>query len=177
MDEIWMPVPGYGGYYEASSLGNIRAKEREVTKRTRHGGVMVQRYAARLLNPTVEKGYLRVHLGFEGRKVKAWVHGLVLRAFSGEPADGQITRHLNGNRQDNRPGNLQWGSHLENMADRKSHGNYLDGANHCMAKLTADQVATIRKSDMTGAALGKIFGVSESQISRIRRGESWRQPA
>lgn len=174
-EETWKDVPGYGGFYEASSLGRIRAKERLVEKATRHGGMMIQRYQARILNPSVEKGYLRVHLGFDGKKIKAWVHSLVLRAFVGEPAEDQITRHLNGVRTDNRPENLAWGTHLENMADRKAHGKYAEADRHVMAKLTREDVRLIRESKQSGADLARLLCVSQSQISSIRKGKSWRQ--
>lgn len=165
---------GFGGMYEASSLGRVRSKARSVTKRTRHGGEMVQAYAARVLQPSVEKGYLRVHLGVNGAKRKAWVHTMVLHAFDRCPNDGEVCRHLNGIRHDNRPENLAWGSHLENMADRKAHGAYALGEDHVMAKLTAAQVEVIRTSEMTGRAASQMFGISESQVSRIRRGTNWR---
>jgi hypothetical protein len=175
--EVWAAVPGYGNYYEASTHGRVRAKARAVEKRTRHGGAMVQFYSERLLNPTMEKGYLRVHLGFDGRKVKAWVHSMVLRAFEGEPSEGQICRHLDGVRTNNAPSNLAWGSHSENMADRKLHGNYLACGEHVMAKLTPDQVEFIRASSMTGAEISRIFGIGQSQVSRIRKGQSWKAAA
>lgn len=174
-DETWKPVPGYGGYYEASSLGRIRAMARTVTKRTRHGGVMTQQYAARVLRPSIHKGYERVHLGFDGRKVNVGVHDLVLLAFAAEPVPGQICRHLNGNRRDNRPGNLAWGTHLENMADRKAHGNYAVGEDHHGTTLSNAQVLDIYASDDFGVALAARYGVSERVISSIRRGTTWQE--
>lgn len=173
--EEWRAVPGFGDHYEASSFGRVRAKAREVAKNTRYGGVMIQRYESRLLNPSTEKGYLRVHLGFDGKKTKAWVHTLVLLAFSRQPAEGEVCRHLNGVRDDNRPENLSWGSHLENMADRQAHGNYLTGERHAMAKLTREAVDLIRSSPLSGADLSRQLGIGQSQISRIRRGENWRE--
>ena len=40
-------------------------------------------------------------------------------------------------------------------------------------KLTPEQVAEIRSSNETGVELAKQYGVSHTNISRIRRGESW----
>lgn len=47
------------------------------------------------------------------------VHKLVALAFSdivqGEPGEGKEIDHINGNKEDNRPENLRWVSHYENM--------------------------------------------------------------
>lgn len=173
--EEWKDIPGYGDLYEASSLGRIRSKARDVAKRTRYGGMMIQHYDSRVLEPSTQKGYVRLHIGFGGRKVSVWAHTLVLKAFKGEPLEGQICRHLNGIPDDNRPENLCWGTHLENMSDRSRHGHYASGASHVMAKLDAEQVAFIRGSRLTGVEISAMFGIGQSQISRIRRGESWKE--
>lgn len=51
MAEIWKSVPGYGGHYEASSLGRVRSIDRIVVKRHRSGKLIQQKYAGRLLKP------------------------------------------------------------------------------------------------------------------------------
>ena len=51
MGETWKPVPGYGGHYEASSIGRIRSVDRVVVKRHQSGKLIQQKYAGRLLNP------------------------------------------------------------------------------------------------------------------------------
>lgn len=173
--EMWKSVPGLGGHYEVSNLGGVRSKDRVVTKRTRYGGVMTQKYTGRALKPTIEKGYQRVHLSVDGKKIKMQIHTLVLLAFHGLPLQGQIGRHLNGDSLDNRPENLAWGSHLENMADRKAHGRYLIGEEHRMAKISDKAANEIKKSTESGRHLSKRYGIGESQISRIRRGESRNQ--
>lgn len=174
--EIWKPVPGFGGHYEASSLGRIRTKERVIAKKDRHtGALMTQVYKGRILNcgKTDEVGHRYAHLGIGGKKITIAVHRLVLLAFVGDPADGQECCHNNGIAWDNRPENLRWGSHLENMADRKAHGHYLVGAEHVMAKLSESQVAQIRGSTLSNKELGELHGVGASHIWGIRARKSW----
>lgn len=71
-------------------------------------------------------GYLRVRLiegGFGGKRHSLPVHQLICEAFHGpKPTPQHETRHLNGNRMDNRAENLRWGTRAENAADRKAHG-------------------------------------------------------
>ena len=49
------------------------------------------------------------------------VHRLVLEAFIG-PANGAVTRHLNGIKTDNRLVNLKYGTISENALDAVAHG-------------------------------------------------------
>jgi HNH endonuclease len=42
------------------------------------------------------------------------------------------------------------------------------------AKLTEEQVAEIRGSDLKQVELARRYGVSQSQVSRIKKGRSWR---
>jgi hypothetical protein len=112
MGELWRPVPAcrwYGipaGLFEASSEGRVRTLPRTLTDGRRIGGVG-------LLPAPDRDGYLWVKGG--GRRVAVAV--LVCLAFHGPPE----VRHLNGNNQDNSPGNIQWGSHWMNMQDWKKH--------------------------------------------------------
>ncbi len=78
---------------------------------------------ARWLQPELNsKGYLRVGLWSGGRATKIMVHVLVASAFHGPRPDGQVTRHLNGDHLDNRPGNLAYGTQSENNLDAVGHG-------------------------------------------------------
>lgn len=172
--EEWRAVTGYEGLYEASSLGRVKSLQREITKRTRYGGFMRQVYSEHILQPLPDrKGYLITKIGVLGSKRKIGIHELVLRAFSGAPKPNQITRHLNGNPLDNRPENLAWGTHSENMADRKSHGLYRVCGDHAMAKLTQKDVDLIREGGRKLKELSEITGVGISQVSRIRRNQNW----
>jgi len=137
--------------------------------------MMTQRYGRRILSATTIKGYKIAHIGINGQKLRVGIHRLVLMAFCGEAGPGQITRHLNGDPADNRPENLAWGDHQENMLDRKRHGRYAVGEHHCMAKITKEQALHIKSSTASGADLARAHGIGQSQVSRIRRGTSWQE--
>lgn len=176
MAEIWKPVPGYGGHYEASSLGRIRSMERIVTKRHRSGKLIQQRYAGRLLSPcaTDDLGHMVVHLGIDGRRMNVAVHRLVLLAFAGEPLPGQEACHKNGVASDNRASNLRWDTHAANNGDRLLHGTYDQGEDHAMAALTEADVKAMRESGLSAGAAARRFGISKSQAWRILTGRAWK---
>jgi hypothetical protein len=89
----WFGIPA--GVFEGSSEGHAR-----VLGEVREG--------------TPDKdGYLRVK--FRGRWFGVAV--IVCLAFHGPPE----VRHLDGNRQNNKPGNLAWGSRRENERDKREN--------------------------------------------------------
>lgn len=83
-------------------------------------------------------------------------------------------RHLNGNPQDCRLCNLQYGTRLENAADRIAHGRQFRGEGSPMAKLTEAQVLAIRSANQPQAIIAKAYGVSQKLISLVRRRVIWR---
>lgn len=176
MTEICKPVRGFGGHYEASTLGRVRCVERTVVRLHPSKRVVAPfTYAQRLLKQSkLMTGYMRVHIGVDCKRISIGVHRLVLLAFAGECPDGMVACHNNGASDDNRPENLRWDTQYENNQDRKRHGTYATGEAHPMAKLTADVVARIRTSELGPTLAAKRFGVSKSTVSRILRGESWK---
>ncbi|WP_180768758.1 HNH endonuclease signature motif containing protein, partial [Vibrio parahaemolyticus] len=67
-----------------------------------------------------QTGYLGTALGKKGGYKR--VHELVALTFIGERPKGQVTRHLDGDKLNNRPGNLMYGTEKENQSDRLMHG-------------------------------------------------------
>lgn len=133
---------------------------------------MRQRYPMRVLNCQSSSGYAVVHISVNGRKMNVLVHHMVLLAFKGPRPEGLIGLHNDGNSMNNAPSNLRWGTHDDNMQDRKRHGNYADGEDHPMAKLTNEQVADIRARRLSCREVVSEFGIGRSQAYRILRGES-----
>jgi Trp operon repressor len=101
----------------------------------------------------------------------------VLRAFRGEPREGEETRHLNGDPSDNRLDNLAWGTKKENSADQIRHGTTNRGERHVASKLTHADVVKIReryaKGDISQRQLAEEYGVQQTVVGGIVRGEDW----
>jgi hypothetical protein len=152
--ERWASVPGFDGY-EASDRGRVRGK------------------TGRVMQPAdTGNGYLYVHTRVDGCGRNLKVHRAVLLAFRGPPPPGCETRHLNGNRGDNRLENLQWGTRQENGADMRRHGRMKGDRNH-QAKLTEEQVREILALDLPPSMLAARFGVSKQAIYYAQTGRRW----
>jgi hypothetical protein len=106
-DEIWLPVVGYEGLYEVSSLGRVWSNYRggRYLKPGRHVG-----------------GYPQVNLAKDGVHRMWLVHQLVALAFHGSRPDGEEVRHRDGIAAHVPASNLEWGTHAENIEDRRRHG-------------------------------------------------------
>lgn len=174
-NEEWKSIPGFGGHYEASSDGRIRAKDRIVRRKHSTGGMVDFHYRGRLLKltPDGECGHLYVSIGVDGVNYKVAAHRLVLLAFVGPAPDGMEACHNNGVGSDNRASNLRWDTHYENNRDRVRHGTYARGEQHPMAKLTREQVEAMRASGVHYEDAVALYGISRSQAYRILRGQAW----
>ena len=119
--EHWAPIPGYEGFYEVSTCGNVRSCWRKV-KYGKHGQTV---YKGREIKQTLTKnGYLSVKLSNSRGPKTAYVHHLVLRAFVGErptTKERSEIRHLDGFKINNSLENLRYGTAKENRQDYLRH--------------------------------------------------------
>jgi hypothetical protein len=154
----WKDVNGYKGLYKISN----------------HGDVFSCRYG-KLMSPGRVRQYNRLALCKNGIRKNYLVHRLVLLNFIGMPPKNKPeAMHLDGNPQNNYIGNLQWGSHIENM--KMDHGNNhsFEGEKNENSKLTIAQVKHIRAVYNHRATcqwgrekLAKLYNISTQQVSRI----------
>lgn len=74
------------------------------------------------------------------------------------------------------PSHLYAGSKADNERDKFKRGKTHRGGKNPASKLSADQVANIRRlfeQGMTNVSIGKMMGVHHSTISKIRTGNAW----
>lgn len=168
-NEVWRPVPGLEERYEASSRGRLRWVGPSV------GTTYRGRIVAGSLN---QDGYrhLRPYPRPDRRFVR--VHQLVALTFLGPCPEGLEVNHIDGNRENNAPWNLEYVTHEENIRHAASLGNMRsDGERNPRAKLTENDVRTIRRAAAEGVsqyALAAQYGVGQTAISRIVLRQSWR---
>lgn len=167
---IWKPIYGYEGIYEVDNFGNIRTLNRKD-----------KRFLSQQSSQIYGHKYVMITNKSKVRK-KKYVHTAVLEAFVSPRPSGNEGRHIDGNPANNNLFNLRWGTHAENMQDSIKHGTFnfvgIPGEGHVNAKLTNDQVAEIKRKHilnkkLTNKAIGKMYGVDHTTISKIRTGKNW----
>lgn len=158
----WVDIKGYDGLYQVSDTGLVRSWSRLKNGKT--------------LKPVIRKGYKTVNLS-DGKKITTRnVHRLVVDAFLGGIPKGKCTRHLNGNRFENRVENLAVGTFKENGEDKINHGTSCLGRRNGNNKLTEKQVIKIKSMLSSGKStvqISKLFGVTETAIYEIKQGKNW----
>ena len=160
--EQWRAVVGYEGFYEVSNLGRVRS--------IRSGTALILRAAT--------NGYVAACINVHGHKEKLLVHRLVLSAFVRPPKPGEVCNHLDFDKTNNRPDNLEWTTPRGNSAHAKAAGrmNTPLGERHGMAQLTDDDVRCIRRLCASGSSrysVARLFSISEGHVGLIVVRKRW----
>jgi hypothetical protein len=171
--EEWRPIDGWP--YEVSGLGRVR--------RASH-----VKQPARIMTPDKSsRGYFYVKLTDRDRsRTKFSIHGLVALAFIGPRPQGCEINHRDGDKANNRPSNLEYLTHAENMRHGRAMGlfpntpgwknTWCAGERHYGAKLTERSVREIRRMSKDGVTyreLARRFGVASSAICDAVRKHTW----
>lgn len=123
-------------------------------------------------------GYGRIKVA----RASYWLaHRLAWREFRGElPADADVLHACDVPSCVN-PAHLSLGTHADNMADMVAKGRSRNrpvcGEAHPRAKLTADDVRTIRSDYAAGIAAREIaarYGIVPAHVSYLARRQCWR---
>ena len=170
--EQWRDIPGYEGSYQVSDQGRVRSLTRSWTQLSPSGTPHTHTMNGRVLRPgPMASGHLSVVLGRCGGSHQ--IHALVLKAFVGPPPAGMEVRHLDGNEQNNRLSNLEYGTRSRNVLDTKWHKGR-------RGDLQAADIRAIKQRLELGGPHGyqskiaKEFGVKNSTISAIKSGRTHR---
>ena len=103
-NEIWKDIPGYDGYYQVSSYGNVRSSERPYTICSK----TIISTKSKILKQGIVKGYYDVGLNVDGVAKKIFVHGLVALAFIPDINNLPCIDHKDENPLTNRMENPEW---------------------------------------------------------------------
>ena len=157
--EIWKAIAEFPGY-EVSDRGRVRSFR-----------------VPRILRVEQKaRGHPSVWLMRGGRPQRQALHRLVLRAFAGEPPAGCEGCHNDGDVTNNQLKNLRWDTHENNMRDKRRHGTQPCGASHPNAKVSvadAQKMKALLAEGKSGAEIARLFGVSGTTVSEVKRGRHW----
>lgn len=153
--------------YEVSSLGRIRRFDSKS-------------HQFKVLKPAHVKGYPIYSFWGEDRRRTMLIHRLVADNFTERDHKSQrYVIHMDFNKGNNRADNLKWVTRDTMVQHMKINPNWDPSRPRNMnnAKLTETEVIRLKKKLKRGkTALYKIareFGITHTQLNRIRRGENW----
>lgn len=129
------------------------------------------------LRPRIHKRTGRVYANFTylGIKKSLLINRIVAIRFHPNPLNLPQVNHIDGNKENNHPRNLEWASASDN--ERHAHRTGLKtgrGSANSNAKLTAAQVQEIRSSSLSDAEIAAKFGVSRSTVVNVRKRRTWK---
>ena len=165
-------LPKKASYYRAGSDGQVYTRLTTSGKTTDTWRPLVGGYTS---------GYRRYSLCVDTVRYYLTAHRCVCSAFHGLPECKTLqVRHLDGDRKNNLPSNLAWGTQQQNWIDRVAHGRGMDGEKHHMAKFTDEEMRHIHyavtRNLVSQWHASKILGVSQSAIgTMVKRVDKWQR--
>tara|TARA_R110001632_G_scaffold22576_1_gene64765 strand:- start:494 stop:1120 length:627 start_codon:yes stop_codon:yes gene_type:complete len=114
-DELWLPVPEFEGFYEASNFGRVRSLDRVVqTSRKLDGSYGSRTYGGReLLGTATGWSGDRVNLHKEGRSQTFAIARIVAITFLGPCPPNHHVRHRDGDRLNDHVSNVYFRRNYE----------------------------------------------------------------
>ena len=115
--EVWKPIPGFIGLYEASSLGRVKSLGKYIGGKHNADGTQKRAWRKeRIMRVHSDKdGYQNLTLTRDGRCYYSRTHRLVAMAFIPNPDNKPIVHHKDEDVTNNKPNNLEWVTGKENL--------------------------------------------------------------
>ena len=112
MEEIWVDIHGFEGFYQVSNLGRIRSVDRVIQykdgRKRYYKGQIIK------CESITSSGYYEAKLKISGRLYTPYVHRLVAEHFCPNPYNKPTVNHNDENKLNNRADNLTWMTQGEN---------------------------------------------------------------
>ena len=165
--------------YHVSNYGRLRSFQSGTTASQPHqtGGT-----DGTLIKGSVIQGYRSLNIRSGGKTLNRYVHKLVAEYFVGrEKPDQTFVIHVDHDKQNNVCSNLRWATKDEMIEHNRNNPNLKNRpATHRTRnyKLTESKVIIIKKllrNDKNRLKMiAKQFGITHTQLNRIRSGENWK---
>lgn len=120
---------------------------------------------------TVARGYGNIRI--DGTMQRT--HRVAYKIYIGDIPDGMSVLHRCDNPPCINPNHLFVGTTQDNSDDMlsKGRGVFMRGEQHGCAKLTRKTVRQIKRGTMGQRKIAAKYGISQTHVGRILRGESW----
>lgn len=162
--EIWKDIKDYEGLYQVSNLGRVKSFHKK--------GIRI------LADVESNCGYLSIKLCKNGHIIRKSIHRLVLENFIQIDNNKRVCNHIDGNKKNNKLGNLQWTTQSQNIR----HSIYVLGNNTAKigsknpsSKLLENDVLNIRRNkNDTIKIICEKYKISQRCYYKIINRETWK---
>jgi hypothetical protein len=176
--EEWKDIEGYEGFYEISSIGNVRSLDRWVEHRL-HGQIFI--HGRQLKLATNDKDYVIVVLSRDCHKKTFYVHRLVALHYIPNPDNLPEVNHKKGDKKLNGKDDLEWTTASGNSQHAYDTGlskiQNKEGENNSRAILKESDIITIRNMAANGAthrAIMDLFNLKRDHVWGIINRRVWK---
>ena len=174
-NEKWMPIPfdvESPPRYDISNYGRIRSFQ----------SAKGETNEAKLIKGSVIQGYKSLNIRAGGKTLNRYVHKLVAEHFVTRTRPEQtFVLHLDHDKLNNYVLNLRWATKDEMVEHNRQNPNVLNRVQPKRTrnyKLTESKVMIIKKllrnDNNRLKMIAKQFGITHTQLNRIRSGENWK---
>lgn len=182
-NEKWVPIVFEGvenpPHYEVSNYGRLRSFQSASATRA---GIQANQPTGKFIKGSVIQGYRSLNIRSAGKTLNRYVHKLVAEHFvKQEKPDQVFVIHLDHDKLNNYHLNLRWVTkdemieHNRNNPSLKNRQLPRQTRNY---KLTESKVRIIKKLLLNDKnrlkMIAKQFGITHTQLNRIRSGENWK---
>jgi hypothetical protein len=135
-----------------------------------------------VIKGSVIQGYRSLNIRTKGKTINRYVHKLVAEYFlsAGQPNQTYVL-HLDHDKLNNRVQNLRWATQQEMIEHNRTNPNVLNRVQPKRTsnyKLTESKVKMIKKLLRNNKnrlkMIARQFGITHTQLNRIRSGENWK---
>jgi hypothetical protein len=170
-----VPIPGFVGYH-INRVGLVWSAHRKGRVPSGARSPWLDRLEWTLRQPWRDpEGYLHHTLVRDqaGTRQRIALHILVATTFLGPRPEGLVIAHLDGDKANNRVGNLAYVTQRENVEHKRDHGTMPCGDRSHLSRLTDHQCS--RMLDCLGAGFSRrevagAFGVTVSHVAALKTG-------
>lgn len=170
-DEVWKELDlgdfDNGVKYEISNYGRVKS-------------FAYDKANGRLLKGGIVQGYPMVAFTkYNEKRISRYIHKLVAETFLERKShDQHYVLHLDFNKENNYYRNLKWANKSEKEAHLNRNPKFIASKKIIKyAKLTETEVIRIKQMLARGKTrlrvIAKQFGITHTQLNRIRKGENW----
>ncbi|MHA8065673.1 NUMOD4 domain-containing protein [Aquirufa sp. ROCK2-A2] len=171
-NEVWKRIefPEFENeiHYEISNYGRIKSFQNSPD--------------GKLITGSKIQGYFSLNIKYKQKSVNKYVHKLVAEYFvKKQNTEDQFVLHIDHDKLNNNYENLRWGSRTE-VTNHNKHNpsviNKIIPKRTKNYKLTESKVIMIKKLLLSEKnrfkMIAKQFGITHTQLNRIRSGENWK---